>query len=210
MSRTASPEKRAEWRRRMERFGRSCLTVADFCRSESVSIATFYYWRQQLQRSPVSQSVTPAKRPSPARHRSATELFVPVRLIDAFEDGVLARDEFDPRLRRARQRVEQCKRQLDELESESREQAELREALACLDDFVSSVDANLESADWTLRREILRTLIDHVEIEKEQIRIVYRINFPLFAKTASTAGNGKVLHFCWRGGLTTPGQHPPG
>ena len=43
MSRTASPEKRAEWRRRMERFGRSCVTVADFCRSESVSIATFYY-----------------------------------------------------------------------------------------------------------------------------------------------------------------------
>lgn len=80
MSRTASPEKRAEWRRRMERFGRSCLTVADFCRSESVSIATFYYWRQQLQRSPVSQSVTPAKRPSPARHRSATGLFVPVQL----------------------------------------------------------------------------------------------------------------------------------
>ena len=124
------------------------------------------------------------------------------RLIDAFSDGVLDRSEFDPRLSRARDRVTHLKQQLDSLETESREQATLRDALACLDDFTKSIGANLEKADWTMRREILRTLIDRVVIEEEQIRIVYRINFPLFAKKASNGGNGeseKVLHFCWRG-----------
>ena len=123
------------------------------------------------------------------------------RLIDAFSDGVLDRIEFEPRLLRVRDRVTNLKQQLESLESESREQTTLREALACLDDFTATIGTNLEQADWAMRREILRTLIDRVVIEEEQIRIVYRINFPLFAKKASNGEIGeseKVLHFCWR------------
>ena len=128
------------------------------------------------------------------------------RLIDAYTDGVLDRGEFDPRLERARQRVEKHQQQLDAHEHESREQASLREALACLDDFTSSIDTNLESADWELRREILRTLIDRVEIEEGQLRIVYRINFPLFAKKASKNGRERSLHFCWRSDIASAWQ----
>jgi site-specific DNA recombinase len=120
------------------------------------------------------------------------------RLIDAYADGVLARGEFDPRLERARHRLSTLNEQLATLETESREQSALREALACLDSFTDSIASNLETADWTTRREVLRTLIDRVLIEQEQIRIVYRINFPLFAKKASKVGKEKVLHFCWR------------
>ena len=128
------------------------------------------------------------------------------RLIDAYSDGVLDRAEFEPRLTRARDRLAKLQEQLAASESQSRERSALREALACLDSFSESVRANLDSADWTTRREILRTLIDRVLIERDQIRIVYRINFPLFAKTASTAGNEKVLHFCWRSDLTASSQ----
>jgi site-specific DNA recombinase len=122
------------------------------------------------------------------------------RLIDAYADGVLDRAEFDPRLKRARDRLSKLQQQLSDLETETREQSTLREALACLDDFTASIGTNLESADWTMRREILRTLIDRVVIEEEQLRIIYRINFPLFAKRASKNGKEKVLHFCWRSG----------
>ena len=111
------------------------------------------------------------------------------RLIDAYTDGVLERSEFEPRLKRARNRLAKLEEQLNEhRKAESREQSTLREALSCLDSFCESVGTNLESADWTMRREILRTMIDRVSIEANQIRIVYRINFPLFAKKASSAG----------------------
>lgn len=140
-----------------------------------------------------STSQTSLKKQLVTAQRSVT------RLIDAFSDGVLERSEFDPRLKRARDRVTQLQQQLDSLESESREQATLRDALACLDDFTASIGTNLEQADWTTRREILRTLIDRVVIEESQVRIVYRINFPLFAKKANKDGNGKCLQFCWRG-----------
>ena len=67
------------------------------------------------------------------------------------------------------------------------------EALACLDSFSETIANNLDQADWTMRREILRTLIERVVIEPQQLRIVYRINFPLFASRDSKE---KVLHFC--------------
>lgn len=140
-----------------------------------------------------SASQTSLKKQLATAQRSVT------RLIDAFSDGVLERSEFDPRLKRARDRVTQLQQQLDSLESESREQATLRDALACLDDFTASIGTNLEQADWTTRREIQRTLIDRVVIEESQARIVYRINFPLFAKKANKDGNAKCLQFCWRG-----------
>jgi site-specific DNA recombinase len=124
------------------------------------------------------------------------------RLIDAYTDGVLTRKEFDPRINRARQRLANAESKLAELQTETREQATLREALACLDDFSTTMSANLDGADWTTKREILRTLIARVVIEPTQIKVIYRINFPLFAKRASVDGGAKVLHFCWRRDFT--------
>jgi site-specific DNA recombinase len=120
------------------------------------------------------------------------------RLIDAYADGVLTRQEFEPRVERARKRLADLEAKLETLQTQTREQASLREALACLDSFADTIHTNLDEADWTTRREILRTLIDRIVIEADQIRIVYRINFPLFAKKASNAGTERVLHFCWR------------
>lgn len=69
-------------------------------------------------------------------------------------------------------------------------------------DLEGNLQSLLDQADWNTRRQILRTLIERVAIEPAQIRIVYRINFPLFAKRASTASKEKVLHFRWSSGFT--------
>lgn len=118
------------------------------------------------------------------------------RLIDAYTDGVLTREEFNSRIDQARKRLADTESQLANLQTETREQVALREALASLDDFSKTVSENIEDADWSTKREILRTLIARVVIEPTQVRIVYRINFPFFAKKASNAGKKKVLHFC--------------
>ena len=56
--------------------------------------------------------------------------------------------------------------------------------------FATQIAGNLDTADWNTRREIIRTAIDHIEVKPAQIRITYRINFPLF----STAG--KIEKVC--------------
>lgn len=90
MSRVASPEKRAEWRRRLERFERSSLTVLEFCNREAVSMASYYYWRRQLQASPQTSAVGLA-----TSGPSLGDLFVPLqvtsspgRTLDPFADRI--------------------------------------------------------------------------------------------------------------------------
>lgn len=39
---------RREWRLRLERFARSNVSVAEFCRRERVSAPSFYQWRKKL------------------------------------------------------------------------------------------------------------------------------------------------------------------
>jgi len=128
------------------------------------------------------------------------------RLIDAYADGVVTREEFEPRIERARKRLSDLEAKLEGLQSQTREQTALRDALACLDSFADTIQTNLDQTDWNTRREILRTLIERVVIEPDQLRIVYRINFPLFAKNASKE---KVLHFCWRSDFTAFGERVP-
>jgi transposase-like protein len=42
-------DREAHWRGVLERQAESGLSVADFCRQESVSAPSFYFWRRRLQ-----------------------------------------------------------------------------------------------------------------------------------------------------------------
>ena len=167
--------------------------------------------RQEYQR----RLAAPEQAAQDALHKQiATAQRTVNRLIDAFTEGVLTREEFAPRLDRARQRLSALQAQQVQVQSHTREQAALHEALACLDQFTETMTTHLDQADWPTRREILHKLIDHVLIEPEQIRIVYRINFPLFAKRTTnhfairtppqTGQTEKVLQFRWRRGRAAP------
>jgi hypothetical protein len=48
MARSSDSAKAAQWRKRLERFGSSSVSVARFCRREGVSVASFYHWRKKL------------------------------------------------------------------------------------------------------------------------------------------------------------------
>ncbi|MFV1968773.1 MAG: recombinase family protein [Pirellulaceae bacterium] len=129
------------------------------------------------------------------------------RLIDAYSDGVINRDEFDPRLERARTQLTQREEKLAQSQAADAEREALQDSLQCLESFASQIEGGLDEADWHTRREILRTAIDHVQVEPYQIRITYRINFPLFLNRQK---NSKSLHFRWRRALATVGEPATG
>jgi transposase-like protein len=80
------------WRRRWERFSRSSVTVAEFCRREGVSQAAFYHWRKRLTREGTSaekQRATDASagqrtgvRPSGHRGAFVEVAVVPVAVVE--------------------------------------------------------------------------------------------------------------------------------
>lgn len=48
MLRGSDSPKRQQWTERLERFARSGKTVAEFCRTEGVSVPSFYHWKGKL------------------------------------------------------------------------------------------------------------------------------------------------------------------
>lgn len=70
MPRGPSPQKRMEWRERMERFASSGLSVTEFCQREQVSPSSFHRWRMKLDSPPNAQGA----------HSLTQASFVPVQV----------------------------------------------------------------------------------------------------------------------------------
>jgi len=113
------------------------------------------------------------------------------RLIDAFGEGVIKAGEFEPRLLAARQTLSQLQGELrSRLDLDAR-QRELRVVVDNLAAFGERVKDGLEKADWATRRELIRMLVKRVEMDKEQVKIVYRVDISPFDQS------GGILQHCW-------------
>jgi site-specific DNA recombinase len=98
------------------------------------------------------------------------------RLIDSYADGLIEQGEFEPRVRQLRQRLEQVEQQLRQWQEQATEEEELCRILERLETFATQVRTGLEQADWSTQRELIRTLVKRVEIDQEQVRVVFRIS----------------------------------
>jgi site-specific DNA recombinase len=122
------------------------------------------------------------------------------RLIDAYGEGLLEKSEFEPRVRDFRER-------LARLETEAKEQAdleaqerELRMVIGRLQEFAARVEAGLEGASWSTRREIIRTLVKRVEVDEGEVRVIYRVSPSPFVESPQ----GGSLPDCRRGAGPSP------
>jgi site-specific DNA recombinase len=97
------------------------------------------------------------------------------RLIDLYSDGLLDRAELEPRLQSAKQRLSKLEEETQQEAAELAQHAELRLALTCLQAFAAQVQQGLDEVDWAKRRDIIRALVQRVEITAKEVRIVYRV-----------------------------------
>jgi site-specific DNA recombinase len=72
---------------------------------------------------------------------------------------------------------------------------ELRLILGRLEDFTPRVKEGLYSADWSTRREIIRALVKRLEIDQEQVRVVFRVD-PNVPSSSPTDKNTQSLQDC--------------
>ncbi|MFZ5828920.1 MAG: recombinase family protein, partial [Planctomycetota bacterium] len=98
------------------------------------------------------------------------------RLVDAYEEGLLEKSEFEPRIRRSRERLIQLEADAQKQADEEAQRAELQLAINHLQGFANRVKEGLHDADWLTRREIIRTLVKRVEVDEGEVRVVYRID----------------------------------
>ena len=106
-------------------------------------------------------------------------------------------------------RLEEQRQQLAE---EATLHTELQLIIGRLEDFAAKVHGGLEEADWASKRDLIRTLVKRVEVARDQVNIVFRVdpyagdpdpekkswqlcrgsNFPIAGK-CGTGWDGKVV-----------------
>jgi site-specific DNA recombinase len=115
------------------------------------------------------------------------------RLIDSYQDGLLEKTEFEPRIRRAKDRLATLQSDLKRcLETEeSREAVHL--VIGRMREFASKVTDGLEAADWSTRRAIIRAVVKRVEIDEQEVRVIYKIT----PDSATPDQRSTGLQHCW-------------
>jgi site-specific DNA recombinase len=128
------------------------------------------------------------------------------RLIDAYGEGLLDKSEFEPRISAARVRLakleDECRQRIDEANQE----VELRLVIGHLEEFARHVSQELQEPDWDTRREVLRALVKKVEIDEQEVRIVYRVSPSPFEGGPQ---QGSFQH-CWGRQIRPAGEKPGG
>ncbi|HWT81331.1 MAG TPA: recombinase family protein, partial [Candidatus Methylomirabilis sp.] len=127
------------------------------------------------------------------------------RLIDAYEEGLLDKSEFEPRITAARERLSRLEEERNQETDKEIQESELRLVIGQLEEFARRVSEGLREPDWLTRREIIRALVKQVEIEEREIRIVYRVSPSPFE---SGPQQGRLQH-CWGRAFAPPEQPLP-
>ncbi|GHO60709.1 hypothetical protein KSB_91840 [Ktedonobacter robiniae] len=77
-------------------------------------------------------------------------------------------------------------------------QRELTLILSHLDAFAARVKDGLQEADWQTRRDIIRALVKRVEVDQEQVRVVFRVNPPPPSPHPPLHNETSILQHCGR------------
>lgn len=122
------------------------------------------------------------------------------RLIDSYADGLIDKSEFEPRIKDMKERSTRLEAQAKDLAHQASLESELRLVVNSLEQFTASVKGGLNQLDWAAKRDIIRTLVKRVEVEKGQVNVVFRVDPVPFD---SRPARGLMPH-CWWGQIPLP------
>ena len=133
------------------------------------------------------------------------------RLIDSYASAIIDKDDFEPKINNLKIRLSQIDEQIEKSVNTESAQHELFLVVDRLEEFSKKVDVTLDIVDFNTKREIIRALVKRVEIYKEEVVVVFRIDpeAPANDKTSSTSSEngGSIMHSCNRRNLTAPVKH---
>jgi site-specific DNA recombinase len=135
------------------------------------------------------------------------------RLIDSYAEGLIDKDDFEPKIGQLKIKLQQLECQIDECKQHTISQFELFLVISQLTDFVAKVNDRLDSIDFNTKREIIRALVKRVEIYKDEVIVVFRVE-PQSGLQSNNGGAGiktgnSIMQDCKERHLTLAQQHLP-
>jgi site-specific DNA recombinase len=128
------------------------------------------------------------------------------RLIDAYGEGLMEKCEFEPRVRDFRERLARLEAEAKQQADLASQERELRLVIGQLQEFAARVQTGLAEADWSTRRELIRTLVKRVEVAEEEVRVIYRVSLSPFTESPERGS----LPDCRRRNLPRTGERDLG
>jgi hypothetical protein len=104
------------------------------------------------------------------------------------------KEEFEPRLRAARERLTRLEAEAQALADAAARQAEVRLVIGKLQEFAEEIEEGLRQAEAGTRRDVIRALVKQIEVGDDDVRTVYRVSPVPFVERPE----GGVLHDCRR------------
>jgi site-specific DNA recombinase len=92
------------------------------------------------------------------------------RLIDGFTEGLIEKEQFTLRMDKTKNRITDVDARIKEDTGDVGHEESLRLAAKRLHELSLAVGPDLANADWNRRREIIRALVQRIEIGTEPLR----------------------------------------
>jgi site-specific DNA recombinase len=97
------------------------------------------------------------------------------RLIDGFTEGLIGKEQFTLRMDRTRSRVSDLDVKIRADTGEVGRLESVRLAMQRLLELSAAIGHDLDNADWRRKREIIRTLVQRIEIDTDVIKLILRL-----------------------------------
>jgi site-specific DNA recombinase len=97
------------------------------------------------------------------------------RLIDTLAEGVMDKDQFTVRMNRAKASVADFDAKMALQAADEDRRAHVRSAMSRLAELSSHLPPQLKKSDWATTREIIRAVVQRIEIGPTNIGIVLRL-----------------------------------
>jgi site-specific DNA recombinase len=126
------------------------------------------------------------------------------RLVEMYAEGYLEKEDFRRNMAGAEKRLSDLEASHQMLMNNIHQRDELRLVIGQLEEFGQRVREGLEASDLGTRRQIITALVKQIEIDSEQVNIVYKIG-PSPFDSSPTVGNGP---HCWGRSKEARGNAP--
>jgi len=103
------------------------------------------------------------------------------RLIDSYSEGLIDKAEFEPRIKQQKKRLEALEKQMMALSEEQNVKQQLKLLIVQLADFRSKMGNRLATADFDVKRDLIRMLVKRVEIDQTKLNVLFRVGTSPFA-----------------------------
>jgi len=97
------------------------------------------------------------------------------RLIDSFTEGLIEKDQFASRMARTKSRIAELDTKIKDDAGDVERLERLRLAASRLRELAVAVGPQFATAAWHRRRDIIRTLVQRIEIGRDVLKIVFRV-----------------------------------